>query len=135
MHQNSILPRAILHMIISGIFFRRMFPGVTISICNLHPTTMYSIALEIIPADVSKFKYVSNTWTPCGEAEYEYTGHRYIHSSSPTTGKSWMSHPIQFHKAKITNNRHLKGEKIVSDCIIPVVRSQLTCRDKCISRS
>lgn len=82
---------------------RRMFPVIKISINNLDPRAMYSIAIEFVQMESHRWKYVNGEWAPGGKAEPSSSKSLYVHPESPNFGAHWMKDYITFSKAKLTN--------------------------------
>lgn len=82
---------------------RRMFPVIKISIGNLDPQAMYSVAIEFVQLESHRWKYVNGEWAPGGKAEPCSGKMVYIHPESPNFGEHWMKDYISFSKAKLTN--------------------------------
>lgn len=82
---------------------RRMFPVVKISISNLDPRAMYSIAIEFVQMESHRWKYVNGEWVPGGKSEPSSSRSLYKHPESPNYGAHWMKDYITFSKAKLTN--------------------------------
>lgn len=82
---------------------RRMFPVIKISISNLDPRAMYSIAIEFVQMESHRWKYVNGEWAPGGKSEPSSSKSLYVHPESPNFGAHWMKDPITFSKAKLTN--------------------------------
>ena len=82
-----------------------MFPAIIISVDGLSPNSLYSIYLEILPADDRRYKYMQTDWLPVGKVDKKFTYRSYIHPESPNTGVYWMEKPISFKFAKLTNNK------------------------------
>jgi len=85
---------------------RRMFPVLRVSISGLDASSMYSLLLDFIPADSSRWKYVNGEWTSCGKTQHhhqECQASVYVHPDSPNFGAHWMKEPISFGKVKLSN--------------------------------
>lgn len=82
---------------------RRMFPVIKISIANLDPRAMYSVAIEFVQMESHRWKYVNGEWTPGGKPEPSSSKSLYVHPESPNFGHHWMKDYITFSKAKLTN--------------------------------
>lgn len=82
---------------------RRMFPVIKISINNLDPRAMYSIAIEFVQLESHRWKYVNGEWAPGGKSEPSSSKSLYVHPESPNFGAHWMKDYITFSKAKLTN--------------------------------
>ncbi|XP_078268789.1 T-box transcription factor TBX22-like [Rhinoraja longicauda] len=86
---------------------RRMFPAVRVKIRGLESERQYYIAMDIIPVDSKRYRYVyhSSQWMVAGNTERSPMAPRlYIHPDSPTSGQSWMKQIISFDRVKLTNN-------------------------------
>lgn len=82
---------------------RRMFPVIKISINNLDPRAIYSIAIEFVQMESHRWKYVNGEWAPGGKSEPSSSKSLYVHPDSPNFGAHWMKDYITFSKAKLTN--------------------------------
>lgn len=82
---------------------RRMFPVIKVSINNLDPRAMYSIAIEFVQMETHRWKYVNGEWAPGGKSEPSSSKSLYVHPESPNFGAHWMKDYITFSKAKLTN--------------------------------
>lgn len=82
---------------------RRMFPVIKVSISNLDPRAMYSIAIEFVQMESHRWKYVNREWAPGGKSEPSSAKSLYIHPEAPNFGAHWMKDYITFAKAKLTN--------------------------------
>uniref|UniRef100_UPI00398F721E T-box transcription factor TBX22-like n=1 Tax=Pristiophorus japonicus TaxID=55135 RepID=UPI00398F721E len=86
---------------------RRMFPAVRVKIKGLEPAKQYYIAMDIIPVDSKRYRYVyhSSQWMVAGNTEQSPLSPRlYVHPDSPASGESWMKQIISFDRVKLTNN-------------------------------
>ncbi|XP_067903116.1 T-box transcription factor TBX22-like [Heterodontus francisci] len=86
---------------------RRMFPAVRVKIKGLAPTKQYYIAMDIIPVDSKRYRYVyhSSQWMVAGNTEQSpLTPRLYVHPDSPASGESWMKQIVSFDRVKLTNN-------------------------------
>ena len=82
-----------------------MFPAIIISVAGLSPDSLYSIYLDILPADDYRYKYIETDWVPVGKANKKVNYRSYNHPKSPNTGVYWMEKPISFKYLKISNNK------------------------------
>lgn len=82
---------------------RRMFPILKVSISNLDPQAMYSIAIEFVQLESHRWKYVNGEWAPGGKSEPSSSKSLYVHPESPHYGAHWMKDCIMFSRAKLTN--------------------------------
>ena len=82
-----------------------MFPAIIISVDGLSPDSLYSMQLEVLPADDRRFKYTEQGWVAVGKVDKQFTYRSYPHPDSPNTGVYWMEKPISFKLAKLTNNK------------------------------
>ena len=87
-----------------------MFPRMDIHINGMVLNFKYSISLEFIPMDNSRYKLIHLKWLHSGDViphcEEEL---RYICTDSPPTGKSWMSDKVSFKTLRqIKNKKHEK---------------------------
>ena len=94
--------------------YRCFFPNLLISLSGLEPTRLYTIALRIMPMDNYRYKYDKNIWRAVEETEANQNHQKQIfrHPYSPSYGQSWMSRPINFNSAKITNCSTTKNENV-----------------------
>ncbi|XP_055741852.1 T-box transcription factor TBX18-like [Salvelinus fontinalis] len=85
---------------------RRMFPAMRVKISGLDPHRQYYIAMDIIPVDNKRYRYVyhSSKWMVAGNADSPVPPRVYIHPDSPASGETWMRQVISFDKLKLTNN-------------------------------
>ncbi|XP_062323901.1 T-box transcription factor TBX18 isoform X1 [Osmerus eperlanus] len=85
---------------------RRMFPAMRVKIGGLDPHQQYYIAMDIIPVDNKRYRYVyhSSKWMVAGNADSPVPPRVYIHPDSPASGETWMRQVISFDKLKLTNN-------------------------------
>ncbi|XP_067312534.1 T-box transcription factor TBX22 [Pseudorasbora parva] len=86
---------------------RRMFPSVRVKVHNLDPFQQYSIAMDIMPVDSKRYRYVyhSSQWMVAGNSDHScISPHLYVHPDSPCSGEVWMRQVISFDRAKLTNN-------------------------------
>ncbi|KAK1170797.1 hypothetical protein AOXY_G7729 [Acipenser oxyrinchus oxyrinchus] len=85
---------------------RRMFPAMRAKISGLDPHQQYYIAMDIIPVDNKRYRYVyhSSKWMVAGNADSPVPPRVYIHPDSPASGETWMRQVISFDKLKLTNN-------------------------------
>lgn len=94
---------------------RRMFPVIKISISNLDPRAMYSIAIEFVQLESHRWKYVNHDWVPGGKSEPGSSKSLYLHPESPNFGAHWMKDYITFSKAKLTNKpNNLTGQVVLN---------------------
>ncbi|MBN3300179.1 TBX18 factor, partial [Amia calva] len=84
----------------------RMFPAMRVKISGLDPHQQYYIAMDIIPVDNKRYRYVyhSSKWMVAGNADSPVPPRVYIHPDSPASGETWMRQVISFDKLKLTNN-------------------------------
>ncbi|XP_028670494.2 T-box transcription factor TBX22 [Erpetoichthys calabaricus] len=86
---------------------RRMFPSVRVKVKDLDPFKQYYIAMDIIPVDSKRYRYVyhSSQWMVAGNTDHScITPRLYIHPDSPCSGETWMRQVISFDRVKLTNN-------------------------------
>lgn len=85
---------------------RRMFPAMRVKISGLDPHQQYYIAMDIIPVDNKRYRYVyhSSKWMVAGNADSPVPPRVYIHPDSPASGETWMRQVVSFDKLKLTNN-------------------------------
>ncbi|KAM8832233.1 T-box transcription factor TBX18 isoform 2-T2 [Spinachia spinachia] len=85
---------------------RRMFPAMRVKITGLDPHRQYYIAMDIIPVDNKRYRYVyhSSKWMVAGNADSPVPPRVYIHPDSPASGETWMRQVVSFDKLKLTNN-------------------------------
>uniref|UniRef100_A0A8C9F7Q3 T-box transcription factor 18 n=1 Tax=Pavo cristatus TaxID=9049 RepID=A0A8C9F7Q3_PAVCR len=96
---------------------RRMFPAMRVKISGLDPHQQYYIAMDIVPVDNKRYRYVyhSSKWMVAGNADSPVPPRVYIHPDSPASGETWMRQVISFDKLKLTNNE-LDDQGHVSTC-------------------
>ncbi|XP_066571407.1 T-box transcription factor TBX22 [Amia ocellicauda] len=86
---------------------RRMFPSVRVKVKNLDPFKQYYIAMDILPVDSKRYRYVyhSSQWMVAGNTDHScITPRLYVHPDSPCSGETWMRQVISFDRVKLTNN-------------------------------
>ncbi|XP_031443396.1 T-box transcription factor TBX22 [Clupea harengus] len=86
---------------------RRMFPSVRVKVRNLDPFKQYYIAMDIMPVDSKRYRYVyhSSQWMVAGNTDHSCIAPRlYVHPDSPCSGETWMRQVISFDRVKLTNN-------------------------------
>ncbi|XP_070614412.1 T-box transcription factor TBX22 [Erythrolamprus reginae] len=86
---------------------RRMFPSVRIKVKGLDPVKQYYIAIDVVPVDSKRYRYVyhSSQWMVAGNTDHScITPRLYIHPDSPCSGETWMRQIISFDRVKLTNN-------------------------------
>ncbi|XP_046877030.1 T-box transcription factor TBX22 [Hypomesus transpacificus] len=86
---------------------RRMFPSVRVKVRNLDPCQQYYIAMDIMPVDSKRYRYVyhSSQWMVAGNTDHSCIAPRlYVHPDSPCAGETWMRQIISFDRVKLTNN-------------------------------
>ncbi|KAM4696424.1 T-box transcription factor TBX22 [Rhinophrynus dorsalis] len=86
---------------------RRMFPSVRVKAKGLDPSKQYYIAMDVIPVDSKRYRYVyhSSQWMVAGNTDHScITPRLYIHPDSPCSGETWMRQIISFDRVKLTNN-------------------------------
>lgn len=94
-----------------------MFPALSILVKDLDPNTVYSIYLDILPADDKRYKFLQTEWVPVGRADKKQVHCRYMHPDSPNTGSFWMEKAVMFKLVKLTNNKGTKYDDQVSNII------------------
>ncbi|XP_054648491.1 T-box transcription factor TBX22 [Dunckerocampus dactyliophorus] len=86
---------------------RRMFPSVRVKVRNLDPRQQYYIAMDVMPVDSKRYRYVyhSSQWMVAGNTDHSCISPRlYVHADSPCEGETWMRQVISFDRVKLTNN-------------------------------
>ncbi|XP_041931272.1 T-box transcription factor TBX22-like [Alosa alosa] len=86
---------------------RRMFPSVRVKVRHLDPFKQYYIAMDIMPVDSKRYRYVyhSSQWMVAGNTDHSCIAPRlYVHPDSPCSGETWMRQVISFDRVKLTNN-------------------------------
>ncbi|XP_038614106.1 T-box transcription factor TBX15 [Tachyglossus aculeatus] len=85
---------------------RRMFPAMRVKITGLDPHQQYYIAMDIVPVDSKRYRYVyhSSKWMVAGNADSPVPPRVYIHPDSLASGDTWMRQVVSFDKLKLTNN-------------------------------
>ncbi|KAM9449328.1 T-box transcription factor TBX15-like isoform 3-T3 [Salvelinus alpinus] len=98
---------------------RRMFPAMRVKIVGLDPHQQYYIAMDIVPVDNKRYRYVyhSSKWMVAGNADSPVPPRVYIHPDSLASGDTWMRQVVSFDKLKLTNNE-LDDQGHVSEPII-----------------
>uniref|UniRef100_A0A8D3D143 T-box domain-containing protein n=1 Tax=Scophthalmus maximus TaxID=52904 RepID=A0A8D3D143_SCOMX len=87
--------------------FLRMFPSVRVKVRNLDPCQQYYIAMDVMPVDSKRYRYVyhSSQWMVAGNTDHSCISPRlYVHPDSPCAGETWMRQVISFDRVKLTNN-------------------------------
>uniref|UniRef100_A0A8D3CIZ4 T-box transcription factor 15 n=1 Tax=Scophthalmus maximus TaxID=52904 RepID=A0A8D3CIZ4_SCOMX len=71
---------------------RRMFPAMRVKIAGLDPHQQYYIAMDIVPVDNKRYRYVyhSSKWMVAGNADSPVPPRVYIHPDSLASGDTWM---------------------------------------------
>ncbi|XP_023249149.1 T-box transcription factor TBX22-like, partial [Seriola lalandi dorsalis] len=85
----------------------RMFPSVRVKVRNLDPCQQYYIAMDVMPVDSKRYRYVyhSSQWMVAGNTDHSCISPRlYVHPDSPCAGETWMRQVISFDRVKLTNN-------------------------------
>uniref|UniRef100_A0A8C9TK04 T-box transcription factor 22 n=1 Tax=Scleropages formosus TaxID=113540 RepID=A0A8C9TK04_SCLFO len=85
----------------------RMFPSVRVKVKNLDPFKQYYVAMDIMPVDSKRYRYVyhSSQWMVAGNTDHSCIAPRlYVHPDSPCSGETWMRQVISFDRVKLTNN-------------------------------
>ena len=86
-----------------------MFPLMEVHFSGMVPKVKYSVSLEFIPMDNSRYKLLRSKWIHSGDADPHCEEKlRYIHPDSPSTGKNWMSSKVSFKTLKLTNDKRHK---------------------------
>lgn len=113
---------------------RRMFPSVRVKVRNLDPCQQYYVAMDVMPVDSKRYRYVfvfinwthlathllvylpprtnprryvyhSSQWMVAGNTDHSCISPRlYVHPDSPCAGETWMRQVISFDRVKLTNN-------------------------------
>uniref|UniRef100_A0A8C5CFD2 T-box transcription factor 15 n=1 Tax=Gadus morhua TaxID=8049 RepID=A0A8C5CFD2_GADMO len=83
-----------------------MFPAMRVKILGLDPHQQYYIAMDIVPVDNKRYRYVyhSSKWMVAGNADSPVPPRVYIHPDSLASGDTWMRQVVSFDKLKLTNN-------------------------------
>ncbi|XP_044129199.1 T-box transcription factor TBX22 [Bufo gargarizans] len=84
-----------------------MFPSVRVKVKGLDPSKQYFVALDVVPVDSKRYRYVyhSSQWMVAGNTENSCLPPRlYVHADSPCSGETWMRQVISFDRVKLTNN-------------------------------
>ena len=99
-----------------------MFPTLKVRVSGLVPSKTYLFALEIVPFDDKRYRYVygNSSWMIAGAGDPApnqgssslvppgcgSSNTAFVHGDSPSTGEFWQSQTlISFDKLKLTNNR------------------------------
>ncbi|KAI4898097.1 hypothetical protein NFI96_001760 [Prochilodus magdalenae] len=77
-----------------------------VKIVGLDPHQQYYIAMDIVPVDNKRYRYVyhSSKWMVAGNADSPVPPRVYIHPDSLASGDTWMRQVVSFDKLKLTNN-------------------------------
>ncbi|XP_056292342.1 T-box transcription factor TBX15 isoform X1 [Pseudoliparis swirei] len=104
---------------------RRMFPAMRVKIAGLDPHQQYYIAMDIVPVDNKRYRYVyhSSKWMVAGNADSPVPPRAYIHPDSLASGDTWMRQVVSFDKLKLTNNE-LDDQGHDAESIAPPEESQ-----------
>ncbi|XP_005157203.1 T-box transcription factor TBX22 isoform X1 [Danio rerio] len=119
---------------------RRMFPSIRVKVHNLDPLQQYSIAMDIMPMDSKKYRYVyhSSQWVIAGNTDHScIPPHLYVHPDSPCSGENWMRQVISFDRVKLTNNElDDRGHIILKSMhkYRPRIHVILHCPPECLSK-
>ncbi|XP_041940044.1 T-box transcription factor TBX15 isoform X3 [Alosa sapidissima] len=91
---------------ITDVSEKRMFPAMRVKIVGLDPHQQYYIAMDIVPVDNKRYRYVyhSSKWMVAGNADSPVPPRVYIHPDSLASGDTWMRQVVSFDKLKLTNN-------------------------------
>ncbi|CAG09855.1 unnamed protein product [Tetraodon nigroviridis] len=84
-----------------------MFPSVRVKVRNLDPCQQYYIAMDVMPVDSKRYRYVyhSSQWMVAGNTDHSCISPRlYVHPDSPCAGETWMRQVVSFDRVKLTNN-------------------------------
>ena len=83
-----------------------MFPTLRVNFSGLDPEARYDVALDIIPVDKKRYRYVyhRSSWVVAGKADPPKPSRLYLHPDSPFTGDQLSKQNISFEKIKLTNN-------------------------------
>ena len=84
---------------------RRMFPSLNLQVYGLNPDAVYSVYLDIMPADDRRYKFMQTDWVPIGRIDKKFNFREYMHPDSPNSGQYWMEKPVLFKFLKLTNNK------------------------------
>ncbi|KAJ8339896.1 hypothetical protein SKAU_G00345290 [Synaphobranchus kaupii] len=86
---------------------RRMFPAMRVRIIGLDPQQQYYIAMDIVPVDNKRYRYVyhSSKWMVAGNADSPVPPRVYLHPDSLASGDTWTRQVVSFDKLKLTNNQ------------------------------
>jgi hypothetical protein len=83
---------------------RRMFPAIEIVISGLIPTSTYIIAVDVVPLDNWRYKFLNGRWVASRPSAFTHFNDCYVHPLSPATGKEWMERDVSFSSLKLTNS-------------------------------
>ena len=103
-----------------------MFPTLIVSVSGMNPDALYTVHLDILPADDRRYKFVQTDWIAVGKAEKRFTYGEYVHPESPNAGRHWMNKAISFKLLKLTNNKHTTYHDQVSSYYITTASPSLT---------
>jgi hypothetical protein len=93
---------------------RRMFPGITVSVCGLEPDSKYTLQMEMCPASSDRYKYVNSEWLSVGKGDsHDPSQMVHVHPDSPANGKQWMRDKVHFKKVKLTNDKNTRKAYVV----------------------
>ncbi|XP_052770872.1 T-box transcription factor TBX19-like [Mya arenaria] len=97
---------------------RRMFPHIVLSMFGLNPEVMYSVILEIVPADERRYKFINNQWVAMGMADPGPDVQPVLHTDSPNMGDYWMRNRTSFSKVRLTNNKDTSAKECLDGNIL-----------------
>ncbi|KAG1714269.1 Brachyury 2 [Nymphon striatum] len=92
---------------------RRMFPIVKVNFSGLKPDAMYSVIMEFIQIQQTRWKFSNGNWLPAGQPESSDGPCLYLHPESPNFGSHWMKRTANFNKVKLTNKLNMESQIVL----------------------
>ncbi|BFZ10097.1 hypothetical protein BsWGS_13136 [Bradybaena similaris] len=84
---------------------RRMFPALKVKFCGLDPDKLYSVRLEFLQPDSSKYRYIyhSSRWMVSGSGDVIASQQCHKAAEEPISGQLICSQIVSFERLKLTN--------------------------------
>eukprot|EP01137_Pigoraptor_chileana_P033785 Opistho-2@25235 len=93
---------------------RCLFPVPRLLIANLEPEVLYTVAVDFVPVDSVRWKYVDGRWMEGGKGEKHVLASVHVHPDSPHSGAFWMKKEIAFDAVKVTNKFNNDGHIVLN---------------------
>eukprot|EP01136_Pigoraptor_vietnamica_P028115 Opistho-1_new@85281 len=93
---------------------RCLFPVPRLTIANLEPEVLYTVAVDFVPVDSVRWKYVDGRWMEGGKGEKHVLASVHVHPDSPHSGAFWMKKEIAFDTVKVTNKFNNEGHIVLN---------------------